>query len=784
MNKRPSQQSGPRRIDSLKPRSRTMPAPGHQPRRMSEKPRRITHDIPRTTKPYNPVSGVQTLPQGTIPQNPVPNFSEAELAGPHEVILNQENSRAAVQEILDEANPGVLSEAEDGESATMLPNEPTVRVSIDRQMPPRHEASIIIDDPELAAMVSNPEAGKVLDMHSDMGRNTLTGLASFHSSIRQRERQEQKAAHLAALEENFFNSTPEAPKDLQKDLFVSNHQLYCSALPKIIAKTSYEADRTHLEGVLANIQIAKDWDVLSSAVESLMNHPYQQATYVEVNKVWQTAKMAGNESTETGLRDSNDRIFSDFRNLLPASISVKDGRYRVIGSGSELRCELEVKGQIFVLEFNAYHQTIVDVSFPNHTENTPVFTKFIDSKLDKKTLQRLETTLLKIAENPDGYISKEPPAPETFALLQKIQPIHAAFQATYNATKANPDSWIFIESTVDQGKIIVTAHVGEASETFEVFGSERKGFFRTVQDFRIHSSHDAISGQTFDKAGLNKLLNILRKERESFIPPAPKVSFGQKVRSSFQSLWAGVTALGDSLPNTATRAQNWVSEKLSTASSWLSRKLNAVLPQVAHQAATPKRPLFQGSWVRKTAVAGVLLGFLGLSERRQAAEQPAAHAETIHMAHSPTTVVAPTVISTPQALPPTVIASPTVITPQVTPHITVTPIQAEQTITVDGAHGRHVTFVQALYQYLHSAEYLAAHPGYTPRRGDAWRMMLAMMRAPGQYEVFHRLYHNVHRGDSFTFHTVGDHVELTSWRHRNGHEHLSGTVSWHAPRTR
>lgn len=690
----------------------------------------------RHTNPYNPDKIVGHVPvqEVVIPPNPAPQFSTSELEALADLILNP--------------------------SAT-------------------------------TASDINPDAGRILNTSCDTGRQTLAGVASFHNGIREREKQ------IETIAEKWLNSEPIPPSDVQEQLFTSNHTLYCSSLPAIIAAADHEGDRIHLEEVLRQMKAATNWTMLSSAIDSFINHAYQPPTFLKVNVLWQQAKKEGQNSTDIALSESNDRIFQAFRNLLPPSITVKNGRYSTNSSNSELRCELEVKGQTFVLEFNAYYQTIVDIAFPHNTENTPVLRKFAGRKLNEKTIKSLETTLFKIAENPDGYISKEPPAPETFALHQTIQKIHKAFQTAYNATKANPDAWLSIESIIDQGKVIVTARVGNVSETFEVFGSTRKRFFRTIQDLRIHSSNDAIAGQAFNTTTLQKILNTLRKDRESFIPPEPKVSFAQRIKSSFKNLWGRVAPVAESVSPLVARAQTWLGEKWNTLTSWLSvdaqptNRAETKSDDTSIQIRIPpqKASFFEGKWIRKTAWAGLLLSTMSSGDYITKNTQRFHAPETTLFtdASLPITTNAPSSSSSPLPLPsssplPSPLPSPSssLERPSSTMETPV-PAKAELTITLDGSHG-NVTFVQALYSYLHSSAYRSANPGYTPHRGDAWRMMSAMTKTSGQYESFHRLYHNVHRGDRFSFRTVGNNIELTSWRHRDGHEHLQSTVSLSATR--
>src|SRR3990172_4423118 len=660
MNNRPRHLvQGINKIITLRPQKQTLRAPGH---RMSNKPQSTRH-----TKPY---SGDAVRTESVrIPKNPAPQFSHTKISDFADIILNPTPARQDIENILAKEDVPLLLDhnnpvgAEDDEIVTLLPSESTV---VDQHILLHFEEPIIID-PVLFEVPANTnhvqetkhgdetstDAGKVLHADSESGAKILTGIDTFQSAVRKREQAE---ATMSALEDGFFHGTPKKEEDIQEQLFTSNYELYCSTLPYIIANTEHEGDHEHLKTILSQIDSSKNWDALSVAVDTLVHYPYKPKTFLLIDALWKQAKKAGQNGVETGLRDSNDRIFSDFRNTLPTTITVKNGQYTTSGTGSEMACELEVSGQVFALEFNTYHQTITDLSFPHNTEKTPVLSKFLGATLDKRTLKRLETTLLKIAENPDGYISKEPPAPEAFVLLSHVQKIATDFQNRFNATKANPDAWVFIESTIEQGKVVVTARVGEVSETFEVFGSMKKSWFRTVSDFRIHSNNDAISGHAFDKNTLQNILSTLRKDRESFIPPVPKVSFTQKVKSSFKTLWAGISSLAESAPKYATRAKWWLGEKFKTVSSWFKKQPTGAEisspdeKTVIVRTPQKKHSFFQGGWIRKTAWAGLFIGILGINDN---VRRHTPHAEPQDLVHPsiPSSPSSPSSSSTPTPVP-------------------------------------------------------------------------------------------------------------------------------------
>lgn len=91
-----------------------------------------------------------------------------------------------------------------------------------------------------------------------------------------------------------------------------------------------------------------------------------------------------------------------------------------------------------------------------------------------------------------------------------------------------------------------------------------------------------------------------------------------------------------------------------------------------------------------------------------------------------------------------------------------------KTITVTSGLSPHVTFVQALTEFLTNNGTRAALPaGYQHRHGDAIRILHQLERGP-QHETANHLRHLTHTGDRFSFSVMSDgSISLDNWQNRH-----------------
>ncbi len=135
-----------------------------------------------------------------------------------------------------------------------------------------------------------------------------------------------------------------------------------------------------------------------------------------------------------------------------------------------------------------------------------------------------------------------------------------------------------------------------------------------------------------------------------------------------------------------------------------------------------------------------------------------------------------------------------IVTPVVDSDISPTPIVTtaetpaahntfSKTITVSTGHSPHVTFVQALTEFLTDNGTRAALPaGYQHRHSDAIRILHQLERGP-QHETAGHLRHLTHSGDRFSFSVMSDGtISLGNWQNRhNDNNRLPAPITFGLP---
>lgn len=186
--------------------------------------------------------------------------------------------------------------------------------------------------------------------------------------------------------------------------------------------------------------------------------------------------------------------------------------------------------------------------------------------------------------------------------------------------------------------------------------------------------------------------------------------------------------------------------KIKETASAISRNVRETISNIFNLRTSTRRRIW-------SVIAAAGLSALGIMHEKPTSNSEAHNAPVVNV--QATTPIAPTPVPTLGTETP------------VTPSIDQTPIATHSaTVTVD-EHSPHITFVQALTNFLTSNGARAKLGRYQHHTGDAIRILHSLERNSDLAETAAKLRHQTHRGDQFSFAVMSDgSIRMNHWRGR------------------